>query len=191
MLSSRFGVFGFVGISVLVLIVVVTFMSVNDVTFAGPPDTATILFGDPDADSGKCKGKGGKDGNPCPERGHDESQESADKLVPRNVVISAGGTVTFLSNGVHQVMVFPEGTKPEDVPNTPGTRTGFAGCPGGSAGDRYITDGDVLADPVCGGGPDTVVSPAGTFDTPGKYLVICAFQGHFFNRDMYGWVDVK
>ncbi len=187
MFGRKIYAFGLLGLLILVAAAYVPL----SVSLAGPPDSATILFGDPDAGSGKCQGKGGKDGNPCDGRGHDESAEAADKLVPRSVVISAGGTVTFESNGVHQPSVFPAGTKPEDVPNTPGTRTGFAGCPGGAGGNRYITEGNELADPVCGGGPATVVSPAGTFDTPGKYLVICAFQGHFFNRDMYGWVEVK
>ena len=34
-------------------------------------------------------------------------------------------------------------------------------------------------------------TPAGTFDTPGRYLVLCNFAPHFAEFGMYGWVDVK
>jgi plastocyanin len=159
----------------------------------GPPDEATILFGDPDAASlGKCKGQGGKNGTPCGDRDHDESQEAAEKLVPRNVTISVDGTVNFEIGGVHQAAIFPAGTKPEDV--VLGGGVGFGGCPGGPAGSLYIDDAnaiDVLANPQCGGGSTTPSTAAATFDTPGKYLVICTFIPHFTGRDMYGWVTVK
>lgn len=153
----------------------------------GPPDTATVQFGDADVGSSECQADTGKDGEACGQRGHDESQEANDKLVPRNVTISAGGTVTFLNSSVHQVVILPPGTQPEDVDLA--GRTGFAGCPGGLT--LYLTDGTALADPICGGGPATVVSQVLTFDTPGKYLVICAFEPHFVGRDMYGWVTVE
>jgi hypothetical protein len=34
-------------------------------------------------------------------------------------------------------------------------------------------------------------SPAGTFDQPGTYLVICAIVPHFVEAKMYAWVVVK
>ena len=30
-----------------------------------------------------------------------------------------------------------------------------------------------------------------TFDTPGKYLMVCIFRPHFLDLDMYGYVVVK
>ena len=40
-------------------------------------------------------------------------------------------------------------------------------------------------------GPMTWTAPAGTFDEPGRYLVICTFRFHFVDANMYAWVVVK
>jgi plastocyanin len=34
-------------------------------------------------------------------------------------------------------------------------------------------------------------TPPGTFDQPGRYLVICTTLPHFAVNNMYGWVIVK
>jgi len=34
-------------------------------------------------------------------------------------------------------------------------------------------------------------TPGGTFDEPGRYLVICTTLPHFAEADMYGWVIVQ
>ncbi|MGH7572456.1 MAG: hypothetical protein ACREMK_11530 [Gemmatimonadota bacterium] len=45
--------------------------------------------------------------------------------------------------------------------------------------------------PALSVGPLTYISPPGTFDTPGRYLVICRVLPHFVVAGMYGWVIVK
>lgn len=146
----------------------------------GPPPIAAMEFGSGDV---------GPVGKP---RGH-PSAHAADSIRPRTVVISAGGSVMFkLPGGVHQVAIYAPGKKPGDFDRVDVTKS-FAGCAGGRA--RYIDDTDLLvevvADPPCATGPTMVSSSAETFDEPGRYLVICTFDSHFFDMDMYGWVIVK
>ncbi len=158
----------------------------GDVALAGPPDSATVAFGQ---DTGSQSA-----GFP---RGHDESDFSRDRLVPRNVVISENGTVTFnIDGGIHQVGVYAPGTTPDMVDQS--VLIGKGGpCAGG--GPRYIdgsaggsNDANFVAtagEPGCNGGNSSVDF---TFDGgPGKYLVICLFAPHFNDRNMYGWVDIK
>ena len=87
----------------------------------GHPLTATVKFGQPDL------------GSPfAPPLGHDQSSHAKDNLAPRTVVIARGGTVTFDLSGPgrrgHQVVVFPDGTKPDDVDVT-ALSPAVAGCP--------------------------------------------------------------
>jgi plastocyanin len=96
--------------------------------------------------------------------------------------------VTFVIAGpVHQVSIYKDGTTVDEV-----SRAGAApkaGCgpapfiPG--TGDPNLVK--VLGEPICAGGPATV---SYKFDTPGRYLVICAFIPHL-NVGMYGWVEVR
>ena len=144
----------------------------------GLPMTATVAFGRPDT------------GSPFPPpSGHDQSSHAKDNLVPRTVVIASGGTVTFDLSGpgraIHQVAVYPDGTDPADVDIT-ALAPPVAGCP--PAPLIADPDGIVLAAQPCAGG---TTSPSYTFNTPGRYLVICTFLPHFADFQMYGWVIVK
>ena len=109
-----------------------------------------------------------------------------DNVIPRTVAIADGGTVTFeINQGVHQVMIFPPGTRPGDV-DTSGLSP-IAGCPG----PNYINDADGIvlgANPPCGAGGPSIVQHE--FNGPGRYLVICRFNPHFEGADMFGWVIV-
>ena len=131
--------------------------------------------------------------NFAPDSGHDQSGHAKDDVVPRTVVIDAGGTVTFnLPANVHQIAIYADGTQPEDI--NLGVRTtlaAFAGC----AGPPVVNAPLVINDPTnrVAAIPVPCFAPAQrsfTFTTPGKYLVICAFVPHF-EVGMYGWVDVK
>lgn len=134
---------------------------------------ATIEFGQSDV------------GSPFPASAqHDESANAKDNLVPREVVIDAGGTVTFVvPAGVHQIAIYSPGKNPQDV----NTASLIPFCPGTTP--RIINDPvDRLA---------LVTRPCNsawqlqyTFDTPGRHLVICAFLPHF-QIGMYGWVEVR
>jgi plastocyanin len=144
----------------------------------GPPLAATVAFGRPDT------------GSPFPPpSGHDQSSHAKDNLNPRTIVIAAGGTVTFDLSGpgraIHQVAVFPDGTRPEDV-----DLTALAPPPATCPPAPLIADpnSEVLAPQPCAGG---TTSPSHTFATPGRYLVICTFLPHFAEFQMYGWVIVK
>ena len=84
---------------------------------ANTPGSATVRFGNDSVGSGF----------PTPS-GHDQSGHARDNLIPRNVVIDKGGTVKFIMGGpVHQVGVYKDGTKPEDVVRTGAVKK--AGCP--------------------------------------------------------------
>ena len=148
---------------------------------ASTPLSATIRFGNDTV------------GSPFPTpTGHDQSGHARDNLIPRTVVIETGGTVTFvLGGGVHQVGIFADGTKPEDV-----IRTGAAtkpGCPpapyisGAANPDTFIA---VTGDPLCDNTRANVPVQSYTFQNPGKYLVICMVIPHL-DLAMYGWVIVK
>jgi plastocyanin len=136
-------------------------------------------------------------GSPFPPvPGHDQSAHAKDNIVPRTVVISVNGTVTFnVPPGVHQINIYKPGTQPEDVDTSMSNLTtlaAHAGCgppaPAGAplvigdAGDNFLA-----AIPVpC----FTPTEKTYTFTAPGKYLVICAFLPHF-EGGMYAWVEVK
>ena len=119
---------------------------------------------------------------------HDQSIHAYDNVRPQTVIIAAGGSVTFeISFANHQVAIYEPGTRPEDIDVTqtePIPAAPFA---------RRITDDDGLVVR----GPDQQftalqwTTPAGTFDEPGKYLVICTTFNHFVIANMYGWVIVQ
>ena len=134
---------------------------------------ATIQFGQPDV------------GSPFPPSAeHDESAHAKDNLVPRTVVINEGGTVTFdVPAGVHQIAIYAPGTKPEDI----NTAALIPLCPGPTP--RLINDPTnrvALITHACG----SAWQAQYTFNTSGRYLVICAFLPHF-EVGMYGWVEVR
>ncbi len=137
-------------------------VALPNVILAGePPGSATMQFGRPDVGSG-CN-------FPCED---DQSFHAVDAIQPGAVTISAGGTVQFDVAGFHQVVVFPDGTKPKDVVVDPGEFP-FVNDPAGA----------ILAPPI--------VSTNFTFNSPGKYLVICNVAPHFEGAQMWGWVNVN
>ena len=78
-------------IGAVVLSLIATAMLFQGVGFAGPPMSASVNFGQDGVGSGN---------NPNGlARGHDESGEAVDNLVPRTAVISAGGEVYLTMPG--------------------------------------------------------------------------------------------
>ena len=123
-----------------------------------------------------------------PASGHDQSGHARDNLIPRTAVIDQGGTVTFVMGGrVHQVGIYDDGTSPDQVSRV-GAAT-KAGCPPApyisGTGDPNLVA--ILGQPICAGGASSV---SYTFNTPGRYLVICTFIPHL-DLAMYGWVEVR
>lgn len=128
-------------------------------------------------------------GSPFPPAQHDQSFHSFDKLRPQTVVIQRGGSVTYEVYPCHQPAVYSPGIGPDDidadmiVPNTPG-------CP-----PQRIDDPDgriALGPPQQPPSAEEMewTTPPGTFDEPGRYLVICTTRVHFVEAKMYGWVIV-
>lgn len=160
-------------------IVVLTVLAFPQPSVADPPTEATVQFGQEHVADG------------IPPVGHPGSSahHAVDSLVPRTVVIAAGGTVTFeLPVGsVHQVAIYEDGTTPEDIDVSAVVPQG-AGCPP----VPLINDGvgriALLGAQPCAGGPTEV---SYTFNAPGRYLVICTFLPHLTDTDMYGWVIVE
>ena len=109
---------------------------------------------------------------------------------PRTTVVGVSATVYFgITSRVHGVAIYDAGTRPGDV-DTSMLIEGGGNCPGGF---RYINDTNnrvAIFNPPCSTNTQTGTVHH-TFDRPGRYLVICTFDSHFNERDMYGWVWVK
>ena len=148
---------------------------------AATPSTATITFGADDH------------GSPFPPPDHDASYNGRDNLIPRTVVIQRGGSVTFNMAALHQVAVYEPGTGPDDITVSPATLEDITPAPGVVIPDFRINDPDgrVALGPEQSFAPLQWTTPAGTFDRPGRYFVICTTTPHFVVARMYGWVIVK
>jgi len=115
---------------------------------------------------------------------HDQSGNGKFNLIPRTVTIAEGETVTydiFVRFGIHQPAVYEAGTTPDDIDiegpfpfvNDPEARLAIGPAVSAATGTATWT------------------TPGGTFDQPGRYLVLCNFAPHFAGFNMYGWVEVK
>ena len=144
---------------------------------AGPDGAASVAFGDPDVGSPGPVG-------PPPIEIHDSSINAQFNLVPRTVVVSAPGTVTFTVSGPqdrrltpvpHQVAVCKAGIGPDDVVIANPTAL-------------FINDPNC---PTHGAPSNAGAAVPVQFTEPGRYLVICNIRPHFTEFNMYGWVIVK
>jgi plastocyanin len=103
----------------------------------------------------------------------DKTEDAARRqMEPHTVVINAGETVTFKVNPAHRLAIYGDGMKHTDIQPTPGF---------------------YLLYPVNRLFLQPFPAPQFTlrFVKPGKYLVICAINSHFFGNGMWGWVHVK
>ncbi len=105
-------------------------------------------------------------------------------VIPEVAKIKAGGTVNFIIAGFHQVIVYDDGTQPQDI------NTGVTIPVTVPPGPRLI------ADPIrrIYRGLDPSTQPPDRvevvhFAEPGTYLVICGVLPHF-QAGMYGYVRV-
>jgi plastocyanin len=108
------------------------------------------------------------------------------QVIPAEVKIKAGGAVNFVISGLHQVIVYDDGTRPSDI--NPNLTTPTTGTP---AGVPLIND----PDDRLYRGLDPSLHPRDrvevvTFAEPGIYLVICGVQVHFVDDGMFGFVRV-
>ena len=106
-------------------------------------------------------------------------------LCPGEVTVKQGACVSFIITGIHQVVIYDDGTQPGDInPSllTPSTNPPFPPMLMDDP-DRRIYRG---LDPSIA--PQERVEGV-HFDRPGTYLVICAVPNHF--RDgMVGFIRV-
>jgi plastocyanin len=106
---------------------------------------------------------------------------NAHELIPQLALIKAGGSVNFIIAGLHNIIVYDDGTKPTDINTTllvPESAPPLIDDP-----NRRIYRG-----------PDPRTQPRDRvevvqFEKPGTYLVICGVLPHF-TEGMYGFVKV-
>lgn len=125
-----------------------------------------------------------------PTSGHDASAHASDKVHPRTVTIARGGTVTFEIDPFHDVAIYRDGTRPEDIEVSPATLQPLVLGP--VFIPDFITndpDGRIALGPGYSFGEQVWTSAA--FTQPGTYLVICTTTPHFVEAKMYGWIVVK
>ncbi|HUE88315.1 MAG TPA: hypothetical protein VMO26_19745 [Vicinamibacterales bacterium] len=110
---------------------------------------------------------------------------NAHLLFPFDAQIRAGGAVSFVISGLHNVQVYAPGTTPEQINaslTTPMTAPPFLPIIDDSNNRVYR-------------GPDPSLLPRDRvevvhFARPGTYLVICGFLFHF-QDNMFGYVRVR
>lgn len=110
-------------------------------------------------------------GSPYPSS-HDGSFHANDRIIPGTAVINAGETVTFKMVPGHRLAVYDAGVQPKDIQPNPGPLLLYP------VGRLYLQ-------------PRPTPEIKLTFTKPGRYLVLCAINKHFFVANMWGWVQVK
>jgi plastocyanin len=106
------------------------------------------------------------------------------ELIPQLALIKVGGTVNFIVAGFHQVIVYDDGTKPNDINDE------MTIPPTNQPAPLLINDPNNRIYR----GLDPSTQPQDRvevvqFANPGTYLVICGVQPHF-REGMYGFVKV-
>ena len=125
-------------------------------------------------------------------------------LIPSEVKIEAGGTVNFIIAGFHQVVVYDNGTRPEDINAASSLAAPLNALIDDPNGRIYqgLSPAGVPANFFAPGVPAAAI-PAPPQDrvevvnflNPGRYLVICGVRNHFKDPVtgefvMFGYVSV-
>jgi plastocyanin len=114
---------------------------------------------------------------------------NAHVVIPQIAKIKAGGTVNFIISGLHQVIVYDDGTQPSDI----SLANQIGGFPGPPQLPPLIDDPNrriyrgLDPRPLFPNVLDRV--EVVQFENPGTYLVICGVVPHF-QAGMYGFVKV-
>ena len=165
---------------------------------AGPDGTATVLFGKaslgqrPPTVRPNCPDDPIIPPGPpaCFDPGHDDSANALDDIVPRTVVISEGGSVTFIrGGGNHRVGIYAPGTDVNALKAAVGTTAGFFNIDDAVTLDRVYHGPPPASWPT--GSTGAITTPPLTFDKPGTYLLVCTFTPHFRDLNMYGTIVVQ
>lgn len=115
--------------------------------------------------------------NPIPPNQH--------QLIPHEATIKAGGSVNFIIGGFHHVLVYADGTQPENI------NASMTVPPTNQPVPPLINDPNNRIYR----GLDPSLLPQDRvevvhFAKPGRYLVICGVVPHFVNDRMFGFVRV-
>ena len=112
--------------------------------------------------------------------------QNSHQLLPGAVQIRAGGSVTFIISGLHQIVVYGPDVAPEDI-----NANALVFTTGVPAGVPLINDPNNRLyrgpDPSLMGTFDRVESVH--FPSAGRYLVICGVRPHFIDG-MFGHIAV-
>jgi plastocyanin len=157
---------------------------------SGPQATATVSFG---------AWASGVDRHPNLGATRTNELINVHAVIPNEVQIKAGGTVNFIISGFHQVIVYGDGTRPEDIDT--GDTVPATVQPGppliDDADNRVFRGIDPSVLPALQGPPQGPRQPvlqdrieAVQFTEPGQHLVICGVLPHFL-AGMYGYVKVN
>lgn len=124
------------------------------------------------------------------------------QLIPKEVTIKAGGSISFIISGFHHILVYGNKTKPADIDISLTIPTTVQPGPPliNDPTNRIYRGLDPSVLPVLPGGaaPAAVMQDrieVVRFAEPGRYLVICGVLPHFFDETtgefvMYGFVRV-
>jgi plastocyanin len=120
------------------------------------------------------------------------------QLIPNEVTIRAGGTVNFVIAGFHQIVIYDNGTQPDNIDTNlvlPAPVQLLIDDPRGRI-YRGLAPAMVPANFFGPGVPPAdIARPPGdrvesvNFPNPGVYLVICSVLPHF-EDGMFGYVTV-
>jgi plastocyanin len=159
----------------------------SDKPVSGPLAEATVSFGQWPADSTVDRMIVANPGN-----------RNTHVLIPNDVTIQAGGAVDFVVAGSHQIVIYDNGTQPDDINaalaypaplanliNDPNRRIYVGLSPSGVPANFFAPGVPAAAIPA----PPQDRVESVTFPNPGTYLVICAVRGHFADG-MFGFVRV-
>ena len=148
---------------------------------------ATVIFGQWPADSTVNRMTVANPGN-----------RNTHLIIPNEVTIQAGGTVNFVVAGVHQIVIYDDGTQKDDIKSALGYPAPLANLINDPARRIYVglSPFGVPVDFFGPGMPSAAIpvppqdrTEAVVFPNPGRYLVICAVRGHFADG-MFGFVRV-
>ena len=124
------------------------------------------------------------------------------QLIPKEVTIKAGGSVSFIISGFHHILVYGNKTKPSDIDISLTIPTTVQPGPPliDDPTNRIYRGLDPSVLPVLPGGAAPAMPMQDRvevvrFAEPGRYLVLCGVLPHFFDEAtgqfvMYGYVRV-
>lgn len=161
----------------------------SQLAISGPQATATVSFGAWASDLDRVPNVGAAAG----------LTNNVHALIPNEVQIRAGGTVNFIIAGFHLVVVYGDGTRPDDIDITDTIPVAVPPGPPliNDSTNRVYRGIDPTVLPLLRGPAQGQNQPilqdrveVVHFPEPGRYLVICGVLPHFLGN-MYGWVKVN